>query len=369
MMVTYGLVAAMGCLGRPAAMADAAVRGYEVSRRTTDAAWLRYGLVSTHIVGLNLSGHLAEAERVAQDCYVESLPVFAQLYAVAALGQSALAHGKLRTAIRWLREARAGLSAVEAHGHEYLCLLHLTQALAKVGDPAARTTLDELDADLHPAFVFLDPEVLITRAWVAASEGMLTEALRLTRESAAVAVARGQPAHEVLALHTAACFGDRGVAKRLHQLANEVDGPRAPAATVHAEGVATADGDALVAASRLLEDMGDLVSSADAAAQAALAYQSEGRTGSAHAAAARAHDLAEACEGARTPAVIAAARPLPFTPREREIVALVATGMTNRQIAERLVVSVRTVEGHLYNAQAKLGCGDRRELAELLRDT
>jgi DNA-binding CsgD family transcriptional regulator len=56
----------------------------------------------------------------------------------------------------------------------------------------------------------------------------------------------------------------------------------------------------------------------------------------------------------------------PLTAREREIVSLVADGLSNRQIAERLVVSVRTVEGHLYRASAKLGTTSRAELAALL---
>ncbi|HYZ37626.1 MAG TPA: helix-turn-helix transcriptional regulator [Pseudonocardiaceae bacterium] len=37
--------------------------------------------------------------------------------------------------------------------------------------------------------------------------------------------------------------------------------------------------------------------------------------------------------------------------------------MSNRQIADRLTLSVRTVEGHLYRACAKLGVSDRAELA------
>jgi DNA-binding NarL/FixJ family response regulator len=41
--------------------------------------------------------------------------------------------------------------------------------------------------------------------------------------------------------------------------------------------------------------------------------------------------------------------------------------LSNRQIAERLVVSVRTVEGHLYRACAKLGVSDRRELASVVQ--
>lgn len=60
------------------------------------------------------------------------------------------------------------------------------------------------------------------------------------------------------------------------------------------------------------------------------------------------------------------AAPLPLTPRAREIVTLAADGLSNRQIAEQLVVSVCAVEGHLYRACAKLGTSDRTELAALV---
>jgi DNA-binding NarL/FixJ family response regulator len=46
----------------------------------------------------------------------------------------------------------------------------------------------------------------------------------------------------------------------------------------------------------------------------------------------------------------------------------VSRGLTNQQIADRLVVSVRTVEGHLYRIGNKLGLTNRRELAALLLD-
>jgi DNA-binding NarL/FixJ family response regulator len=51
-----------------------------------------------------------------------------------------------------------------------------------------------------------------------------------------------------------------------------------------------------------------------------------------------------------------------LTRRETQLVALAARGMSNAEIAERLVVSVRTVESHLYRAMQKLGVSDRREL-------
>ena len=55
-----------------------------------------------------------------------------------------------------------------------------------------------------------------------------------------------------------------------------------------------------------------------------------------------------------------------LTPREREVAALAAGGTSNRGIAEILFVSVRTVEGHLYQVYSKLNVGTRAELAEIV---
>jgi DNA-binding NarL/FixJ family response regulator len=46
---------------------------------------------------------------------------------------------------------------------------------------------------------------------------------------------------------------------------------------------------------------------------------------------------------------------VPLSAREREVVALIAGGLTNRAIAERLVLSVRTVERHIENVYNRLG--------------
>jgi adenylate cyclase len=49
--------------------------------------------------------------------------------------------------------------------------------------------------------------------------------------------------------------------------------------------------------------------------------------------------------------------------REREVAALIARGLTNRQIAEQLVISERTAEGHLEHIREKLGVRNRAEVA------
>ncbi len=63
----------------------------------------------------------------------------------------------------------------------------------------------------------------------------------------------------------------------------------------------------------------------------------------------------------------AEAAPGALTPREREILALVAQGRTNGEIARRLFISTKTVSVHVSNILAKLGAGGRTEAAALAR--
>ncbi len=84
-------------------------------------------------------------------------------------------------------------------------------------------------------------------------------------------------------------------------------------------------------------------------------------------ASARAAELAKKCGGAVSPALAAARLPLPFTPREHEIVTLLSRGLSNRDIAQATSLSVRTVEGHIYQASAKAGVSSRSELSALIK--
>lgn len=77
--------------------------------------------------------------------------------------------------------------------------------------------------------------------------------------------------------------------------------------------------------------------------------------------------LAAECQGAQTPALRAAAAPQPFTDRQREIISLAARGLTNKQIADRLAMSTRSVEGHLFRASQRVGANSRDQLISLLQ--
>ena len=55
-----------------------------------------------------------------------------------------------------------------------------------------------------------------------------------------------------------------------------------------------------------------------------------------------------------------------LTPSEQQVAELAASGMTNREVAERLSLSHKTVEAHLARTYAKLGIRSRAELGRLM---
>jgi len=58
----------------------------------------------------------------------------------------------------------------------------------------------------------------------------------------------------------------------------------------------------------------------------------------------------------------------PLTAQQERIAGLVADGATNREVAQQLHLSPRTVDHHLRNVFARLGIRSRTELARLLHD-
>jgi DNA-binding CsgD family transcriptional regulator len=365
----WGLATAAGGLGRLGLARAELARLVGATMDHFDPPYIRVaGIGNAWTRALRLAGLLVEAEEDASRClraFGDATGIGRQVSYIV-YGLVVLDQGKVRSATRWFRDAAGDLRGREP-AWSYIAALGLTQAFGMAGDlRGARVAAADMAALHHPSLVFREPDRLLALGWCAAAEGALSEATTYAREAAELAATQNQPAVEVTALHTAVCFGDRTVAARLAQLATEVQGPRAPAAAAHAAALAADDTAGLLDASTRLERIGALLLAADAAAQAASCELAHGRRGSARRAAARAHRLAEACEGARTPALAALAAPAGLTAREREVAALAAAGLSNQAIADRLVVSVRTVEGHLYRACAKLGTSDRTQLAALL---
>jgi DNA-binding CsgD family transcriptional regulator len=295
------------------------------------------------------------------------MPGAAQLVGTAIAGRAALFAGRLDQACALLGNAAPALSASgNEMGWGYRYHIPYATALAMRGatDDAA-AVLAALEKIRRP-FRMLDYEQSVARAWLAAGQGALTEAIATMLSAAETAAAKGQFAAEVLCLQTAAQFGDPSVAPRLGELASIVEGPRAALAARFATALAGADAPKLSAISEEFEGIGDLVAAVDAAAHACIAFRQGDLRGSALGCSARAESLAQRCGGISTPALREVSEPLPLTGREREIVRLLGSGFSTRAVAERLCVSTRTVEGHIYRAMTKTGATTREELIRLL---
>lgn len=106
---------------------------------------------------------------------------------------------------------------------------------------------------------------------------------------------------------------------------------------------------------------------AEAATAAAAAHAERGDHASAARLRARADRLTaeRGLPRARAEAAHVLAR---LRPREREVARLVALRLTNAEIADRLSLSVRTVESHVYRATTRLGLRSRAELASAVAD-
>lgn len=348
------------------AVADAAA-GRAVATRALDAPQMRFNIADAEVSALLLAGQTADAFRVAAETRRQAgdLPGTAQLLGEAVAGCAALGSGDLPSACSLLERAAEGLSASHPGGWGYRYRIPYATALAMCGrSEEAGAALAALDG-VHRRFRRLDHEHSLARAWLAASQGAVSEAIALARGAGERACGDGRFAVEVLCLQTATQFGDRTTASRLHELASLTEGPRAGVAARFARALADGDGAELSRASEDFGEIGDLVAALDAACHAALAYRRQDLRGSALTCVARAVALAERC-GAATPALRQAGEPLPLTDREAEIVMLIGRGLSNREVAERLTLSVRTVESHVYRAMAKTGTSGRDELAALL---
>jgi DNA-binding CsgD family transcriptional regulator len=210
-------------------------------------------------------------------------------------------------------------------------------------------------------------ELMEARAWTAVASGDLPAARGQLEQAASLGEEIGDLVGAASALHGLARLGRAGeVAPQLAELAERIDGALAPARARHAAALAGGDAPVLEAVSLAFEDMGADLLAAEAAADAAVCRRQAGEMREATAAERRAAILVERCEDPVTPALQATEARARLTPAERETAVLAAAGRSNKEIAEQLFLSPRTVENRLQRVYEKLGISGRTELPEIL---
>ncbi len=153
------------------------------------------------------------------------------------------------------------------------------------------------------------------------------------------------------------------VATELERLAQLCDARLVAAYAAHAAALAADDGTALMTAAESFAEIGTTVYAMEAAVDAARRFIAEGRQDSARRATVRAGELHMPDQGSEFPVIDGLdGVAVELTPRETQISALAARGMSNQEIAEQLVLSVRSVETYVYRAMQKRGVTNRREL-------
>jgi DNA-binding CsgD family transcriptional regulator/type II secretory pathway predicted ATPase ExeA len=363
---------ALGMRGRTSDALDVVERWLPAARRVAEALpFGEFRLTAGRAYSLWIAGRLPEALAVDEAGYREAVV----LRMHEPTGVWAMASGGVLTDMGLLRRAALRLSEAVAVFRDFdptgylpwaLAFLAGTLALSGQAQAAEAAIAEARTAQRLPRFL-AHAELGWARTWAAAARGELSNARRIATESADDLEARGCFGQAVRALHDVARLGDAGaVTGRITGLATHCDGPIASAYHEHARALAAGDTAGLQRAAWIFEDLGAVLHAAEAYAEAARTHQAHGRSAAARLAAARGRGLADRCEGVRTPALIDLQLGPSLSTREHEIAMLAASGLSNRDIARRLTVSVRTVDAHLQHVYGKLGVHNRREAASIL---
>jgi DNA-binding CsgD family transcriptional regulator len=326
-------------------------------------------VMSLHLPALIVAGRLddADAATVAIAEMVGSgASADASAFLALARGMSGLYRGQVRSARDSLRECVALLRPI-ARWRLPFPLVFLAEACALAGDATGATRASEEATELVTHHAIFEGVARRAEGWAALARGERSAALELLFDAADWSALHGQHMAELQALHDAVRLGAvRQAGERLQAVAAVTEGRWAPPYAAHARALTDGDAGDLEAAASGFEELGAQLLAAEVCAQASAAFRAAGLRSRAERAEARAWQLAAGCEGARSPVLEELDRPLPLTRREREVAKLAADGLSSQTIADRLFLSVRTVEGHLQNAFGKLGVNDRRSLATLL---
>jgi DNA-binding CsgD family transcriptional regulator/type II secretory pathway predicted ATPase ExeA len=282
----------------------------------------------------------------------------------AAHGIVLLYQGKAAQALNTLS---AALEALRLTDPQQLFALTAAMAFAAAAEVGAQTKAELLLADFEAAPAALPRymhslaamAVVYGKARLGNYPGAIAELKRLGRPDPDL----DTPGLELDALAFCLELGDTDSAPRLLELRAGLEGPRPAAICAYAAAISTDNPADHLEAAKTCE-------AAELWTFAALAYDA-----AAHAYRAAGDTLRERMANSQRKRCLDRADDLPgedaaksddslgiLTRRERDIVALAVRGLTDRQIAAELQVSVRTVEGHLYRSYAKLNVKGREQL-------
>jgi DNA-binding CsgD family transcriptional regulator len=363
---------ALAFLGRSEDAVSVAYRGLQSHRRASGLPQLPEAQLIGAVFGHAAGGRLAQAEADAatgSEACLAAGDKEGQATHLFLTGLVLIDRGQLARASKAFLDGASVNRAIRDPAALRWCLAGIALAEAMSGHTsratAAAAERDELP--VSPMMVY-EPDLIDRgRAWLGVATGELSQACEILAGAAARAAAMNLRIAEARVLHDIARLGQpESVAPRLAALAELVDGEFVAALAAHAAALARANAADLEAAGHAFDELGASLLAAEAYQAAAASYRSQGYARPATAMARRAGDFAAMCGDIRTPGLSFGADTERLTRREREIADLAAAGVSSREIAAKLVLSVRTVDNHLQNVYGKLGVTRRDELARVL---
>jgi DNA-binding CsgD family transcriptional regulator len=352
--------------GRPEDAAAAAQAELEGPPSPGDPPWAPALVLGTLGAALLGCGRLDELDELAAARPDRPMLQPGHMHGMVSLlqGASTLLRGRPATARAALREAVLSFERASSVGHRSWALAMLAESEALLGQVEDADRALQAIPESDGGHVHYDRRR--SELWVPVAAGDIGGAARRARELADEAHAAHAPFYEMTLAYTALRLGVEDEAGRVARLAAGHQGRLAAALGEHAGAVAADDGVRLDRASAHLERIGLVLFAAEAAVQAALAHRKAGLAARATASSERVSALRAQCEGARTPLLAHGPMVADLTPREREVALMAAQGMSSRRIADKLGVSVRTVDNQLGRVYTKLAITGRRELAEVV---
>ncbi len=314
-----------------------------------------------------LDGHVGTVIEEFGASYVDMLrdgdPVMRGLAGII-FGASLIRHGHVSSARQRVLDAVAAMS--EAYVGDALpwalAILSQAQALAGEGSAARASLAESRRLRLNKKTARLTRDFVLAEAFVAMVDGRRADAVDLCLEGAA----RSDEfvLYRAELLHSALRFGAEPIALRqqLDVIAASVESPLVWRQAEHAAALASDDADALLRLASQWADDGALLEAAEAGGQAAAAFERHDRRVEALLAEESSRGWWDRCEGIDERFRATPSLSVKLSSRETEVISLAATGLHNSEIAERLVLSVRTVESHLYSAFSKIGISRRADL-------
>lgn len=347
-------------------------RGYATQiALTTPIEWYPWFHKFNRCDALLNTGRLREADALATAEYQSGLadhsPEAQGCFALQ-LAKVWLARGRVRDAAHQAREAVGVLRRIGRPLFVHEALHILAMARAHIDEVAgAEKVLAKVEEFDLPSPVYDAADALVARAWTTAAQGHLLRARDIAAEAAKLALTSGDLVMASVALHAQARFGAASdVTADLDLLEKRIDPGIITVFAAHARHLSTDNPEGLQEVAIAFGELGADLMAADAWADAAVSWTRNGSARNAAAATREAVDGAKTCQGASTPSLRSINARARLTPAEHETAVLAAAGQSNKDIADELVLSVRSVENRLQRVYEKLGITSRAALPHAL---